>query len=292
MGMVTDIQRFSLSDGPGIRTTVFFKGCNVACAWCHNPETLSSQPEILTHPDKCIRCGACVGFDPARAGQLPPERSAVTAEDARACFSGALTLAGREMTAAQVMEEVLQDLPYYQASGGGVTLSGGEVMVQPDFAHELLQACRTQGIATAIETNLLYDFAQLAGLLPLVDLVMADLKLADGALHRQYIGADNRQALENLRRVAAFGVPFIVRTPVVPGVTDTPEIIASIARLVADCGGNLLYYELLNFNPLGAGKYDGLCRPNPFRDARPLSDARLAQLAQAAAAAGIPVRAN
>ncbi|NLG24126.1 MAG: glycyl-radical enzyme activating protein [Clostridiales bacterium] len=291
MGMVTDIQRFSLNDGPGIRTTVFFKGCNARCAWCHNPETLSFEPELLVAPELCIGCAACVGFDADRAKEgLPPARQQLTPASADVCFSGALTVAGREMTVEQVMLDVRQDVTYYRTSGGGVTLSGGEAMMQPAFAAEILAACRREGIATAIETNLLYDFSVLEPLLPLIDLVMADVKLMDDEKHVQYVGLSNRQVLDNVPRLAAAGVKLVLRTPVIPGVNDDEAEIAAIAGFIGREAAGLAYYELLNFNPLGASKYERLGADDRFAGALPLPAERIEALADAARTAGIPVR--
>ncbi len=291
MGMVTDIQRFSLNDGPGIRTTVFFKGCNARCSWCHNPETLQMPPQLLIAEELCIRCGACVGFDPERAAQgLPPAREALTLGSADVCFSGALTLCGREVTVDDVMREVRADRNYYQQSGGGLTLSGGEAMMQPEFAMALLRACRDEGIGTAVETNLAYEWPVLEAALPLLDLVMADIKLMDPALHRQHVGLGNEQILDNARRLAQSGTPYIIRTPIIPGVNDSEAEISAIAAHVASLGGHLMHYELLNFNPLGGSKYERLAMDDAHRDARPLPEGRMASLADAARAHNIPVQ--
>ena len=184
-GIITEIERFALKDGPGIRTTVFFKGCNMACKWCHNPETLSVRPQLMIYPDKCIGCGACVEACRAGArtlgknGALQYDRTACKHCGACAanCFSGALVMSGKEMTVEEVMEEILQDRAYYRNSGGGVTLSGGEVSTQPEFALELLQALKKEGISTAIETNLHAPWSVYERMLPFLDLVMFDIKI-------------------------------------------------------------------------------------------------------------------
>lgn len=291
MGIVTDIQRFSLNDGPGIRTTVFLKGCNARCQWCHNPETFSLLPELMIYPDRCFGCGACVDFDLARMEKgLPPPREELTLASASRCFSGALTVSGREMTVEEVMHEVTQDIAYYASSGGGVTISGGECLMQPAFTRDILTACRARDIHTALETNLMYPWEALAELMPLLDLIMADIKLPDSVTHQQYTGLDNTQVLDNLKRLGESGAAMIIRTPVIPGVNDEEAVIRAIARQAAMSGDGLQYYELLNFNPLGASKYQGLSKTNLFANRKPLPQQRMQELADAAGQTGIPVR--
>lgn len=267
-GIVTDIQRFSLKDGPGIRTTVFLQGCNMACAWCHNPETISLTPQLLYYEDNCIHCGKC------REG----------------CFAGARVWSGKEMTAEEVLDEVFQDEAYYKNSGGGITISGGEVMLQPDFAYELLRSCKERGIHTAIETNLNVSWSRIEKLLPVLDLIMCDIKHMDDEKHRTWTGAGNALILANIKELAKNGVPVIIRTPVIPGVNQTKEEIAAIAGYIKESQVNLLYYELLNFNPLGDTKYKGLNKENCFYGQKPADEKLMQSLADAATAQGIPVR--
>ena len=291
MGVLTAIQRFSLHDGPGIRSTVFFKGCNMRCAWCHNPETLRVEPEVLYYRSKCVGCGACAQVCPSHrveGGKMVYDRAACADHGACAqvCFSGALEMCGKEYTVQDVLHEVMQDVDYYAQSGGGVTLSGGEVLLQPQFAAELLSALHKEGVHTAIESNLNVDFSTLEALLPDLDLVMCDLKLWDEDAHRRWTGAGNARIRENIARLPRSGKPFIVRTPVIPGVNDSEAEIAAIAGFVGQLPG-LAYYELLNFNPLGGSKYQALDVDNAFAGARPLSEERM-QALQAAAQAVCP----
>ena len=291
MGVLTAIQRFSLHDGPGIRSTVFFKGYNMRCAWCHNPETLRVEPEVLYYRSKCVGCGACAQVCPSHrveGGKMVYDRAACADHGACAqvCFSGALEMCGKEYTVQDVLHEVMQDVDYYAQSGGGVTLSGGEVLLQPQFAAELLSALHKEGVHTAIESNLNVDFSTLEALLPDLDLVMCDLKLWDEDAHRRWTGAGNARIRENIARLSRSGKPFIVRTPVIPGVNDSEAEIAAIAGFVGQLPG-LAYYELLNFNPLGGSKYQALDVDNAFAGARPLSEERM-QALQAAAQAVCP----
>jgi pyruvate formate lyase activating enzyme len=290
-GIITDIQRFSLKDGPGIRTTVFLKGCNAVCRWCHNPETISKEPQLLIYPERCIGCGACVSFDSRKMRQgLPPPRNELNLVSADNCFSGALSIAGKEMLVADVMREVEQDSDYYRTSGGGVTLSGGEVCMQTDFAAGILDACKASGFHTAIQTNLAYDYSLLEKLLPSLDMVMADIKIADNGKHQEYTGIGNAEVLKSASILDNSGLPYVIRTPVVPGVNDNAEDIKAIAVFIAENCTHLLYYELLNFNPLGDSKYHGLGIQNPSGGKQPLDSSSMDALVHTAESAGIPVR--
>lgn len=293
---VTDIQRFSLTDGDGIRTTVFLKGCNMRCSWCHNPETISKGRELMFYRSCCIGCGRCFEVCPVGAHKIVDgdhiiDRSLCTrcGRCADLCYAEALSMCGREMSVEEVMRELVQDKPYYESSGGGVTISGGEVLCSLEFATELARACRAEDINVAIETNLSIPFEKIKPLIAELDSVMFDIKLFDGEAHKQHTGISNKTVLENARMLDTLGIPLTVRTPLIPGVTDTAENVAAVAEFAATLK-NLVRYELLNFNPLGESKYRGLDKENAHEAARPLGEDKLAELKAAAEAHGIRVK--
>jgi pyruvate formate lyase activating enzyme len=297
-GMVTEIERFALSDGPGIRTTVFFKGCDLRCAWCHNPETIRPGRDVHYYARNCIGCLHCAAVCPhgAHSGEPGLHRFAATlctrcGRCAAVCYPGAMALSGTAMTVEQVMAQVQQDLPYYRSSGGGVTLSGGEGLCQPGFALALIEACHALDISVCLETNLHRPFDDVAAVLTAADLILCDLKLIDAEAHRRLTRADNAQILQNIHRLDTLRRPYAVRTPVVPGATDSDANILGIAAFLATCP-HLLYYELLNFNPLGGPKYASLSLPDPYAGVMPLPTARMRALAALAQGAGVQTRAD
>lgn len=294
-GRITEVQRFSLTDGPGIRTTVFFKGCNMRCAWCHNPETVHAGNELMVWPERCIGCGHCVPVCPSgahfvRDGAVGFDRDKCVncGRCAEVCFPGAMTMAAKEMSVAQVMAEIVQDRAYYLDSDGGVTLSGGEVFCQPEFAGALISACCEENIPVAAETNLNWEFAAMRPMLEKLSLVMFDLKIVSPDAHQKWTGTDNALILANIRELDSLGIPLIGRTPLIPGVTDGAENIVAVAAELAGLK-NLVRYELLNFNPLGASKYRALGVRDGFASARPLGKERLDELTAAASASGVQV---
>lgn len=298
-GMITEIERFALNDGPGIRTTVFFKGCNMRCAWCHNPETINPGRELHYYESKCIGCYKCVYACPCKAqkrinGQHRyfPNLCIKCGKCAGICYAGAMAVSGKKMAVDEVMAEILQDKPYYVSSRGGVTLSGGEVLCQAEFAESLTDACHGEDISVGLETNLNLPWEKISSLISKADLIMCDLKLMDSEAHKTWTGTGNELIKENIGRLAASGKPFIVRTPLIPEATDSDGNIREIAGFLAQLPGreHMLYYELLNFNPLGDTKYKSLHRANRFADAKPLPKERVAALKAAAEACGIPVR--
>lgn len=229
--LISEIQRFSVHDGPGIRTTVFLKGCPLRCTWCHNPECISFEKQELFYPEKCLGCGKC----------------------AEGCYSGARVTCGREMTAEEVLGEILRDRSYY-GKNGGVTISGGEPLAHPQFVRSLLSLCAEHGIGRAVETSL-YRFDE--DVLSRLDILMTDIKLWDSDAHRKYTGIGNEQILENLKRADKLGIPIIVRTPVVPSVNDTVENIKQTAAFLRTLK-HVTKYELLPYHPWGLSKAQAL----------------------------------
>ena len=307
-GLVSNIQRFSVHDGPGIRTTVFLKGCTLRCFWCHNPETIGRDLELQLHPDRCIGCQECIRVCPEGAQTLSAEGEPVFYREkciacgacVEVCYAGARELTGREMTVESVVGEILQDRPFYENSGGGVTLSGGEPVYQPEFSYEILARCREVGVSTAIETAGNVPWERLMGLLPVTDIVMMDLKHMDPEKHRWAVGASNRLLLENARRLIDTDKPIIFRTPVVPTVNDTPEEIGAIATFVREMSdvraranggdGQSVSLELLPFHRMAGDKYNSMGLSYRAQDLQPPTKETMVALKEAAEACGIPVR--
>lgn len=263
-GIITDIQRFSVHDGPGIRTTIFLKGCSNACAWCHNPETFTRKPQLEFFPERCLGCGKCFAICPRGVHSLNGGRHAVNHKEcigcgqcAAICYVGALIMTGREVTVGEVMEQLKMDEPYYKRSGGGITLSGGEPVLQWEFAKEILKRCKEDEIHTALQTAGNYDFELLNTLLPYLDLVMYDIKAFNKDIYKKMIHGDRERILDNLEALDLAGIPFIVRTPVIGSVNDTEQEIEAIATFLGDMK-HLWYYMLLPYHGLGKVKYDAL----------------------------------
>lgn len=268
--LIFEIKGNSLDDGPGIRTVVFFKGCPLSCLWCHNPESKKSLPEISFDPEKCVGCDSCLAVCPRRAldrtNPMFVDRTQCTLcmECTQVCPSTALSPVGRYLSIAEVMVEIEKDLPFYQTSGGGVTLSGGEPTLFMGFASQLLRMIKERGIHTLLETCGFFDYSRFMELLyPHLDAIYYDIKLFDPGEHKRFCGVSSETILENFAKLSAACArdnrEILPRIPLVPGITATRENLGSIARFLK--GLNVQKVALLPYNPLWLSKLTMLGQP-------------------------------
>jgi len=292
-GLVFDIDTFAVHDGPGIRMAVYLKGCPLACGWCHSPESQHRQPELIFVRDRCVFCGACVTACPRAAHEvgmhddghehtITHDLCLACGQCAAHCPQGALTIKGTWMSSETVAARAVRMKAFFDHSGGGVTLSGGEVTCQPEFAAAVLAACRSAGIHTAIETCGASNWTHLEQLVILSDLVLYDLKLFDDAEHRRWTGASNHLILANARRLAGRDVQ--VRVPLIPGITDTEANLFGLFGFMQEA--NLRRVAMLPYNPSAGAKYQWLDRSYDVWG-EPQNDERLAELVRMAASMGL-----
>ena len=257
-----DISRNSFVDGPGIRTTVFFRGCNLRCAWCHNPESQSGGKHLFFHESRCLRCGTCAEVCPEqsfeRFGCADPKNCTFCGECADTCPGEALKLCGTDMTAEELLKRLLRDKAYFDRSGGGVTFSGGECMLYPSLLAPLLAKCRADGVSTAIDTAGCVPWPSFEQVLPDTDLFLYDVKSMDDEKHRRYTGVGNGLILENLRKLFETGARVWVRMPIIPTVNDTDDEILKLKDFLAPYRPERV--ELLPYHRMGEHKYAGLGR--------------------------------
>jgi pyruvate formate lyase activating enzyme len=265
-GVVFDIQRYSLDDGPGIRTSVFLKGCPLDCVWCSNPESRAMQPELAYFYSSCIRCGDCKKICSIRAisvtergVMIDRNRCSLCGVCVEACVNDALKLIGKEMSVTEVIREVARDKLFYNDSGGGMTLTGGEPTYQAAFASDILRAAKYEGIHTAIETCGYARWDELKKILNYTDLVLFDVKNISDELSKKFTGRGSKVILENLKRTDSAGKTIVLRFPFVPGFTDSPENLKAIADL-AKCLSSVAQIDILPFHQYGRHKYRSLGR--------------------------------
>ena len=272
LGSIFNIQKFSVNDGPGIRTTVFMKGCPLHCIWCHNPESKSSRPEIFYNPQKCIGCGKCLTAC-ENGGHKVTDGIHVYSRDvcdscgscADACVTGALEKCGNLMSAADVLTEVLKDEIFYETSGGGLTISGGEPMMQFEFTYELLTLAKEKGLHVCMETCGFAPSEKYEKIAPLVDIFLFDYKVTDPELHKKYTGADNELILKNLSMLDSLGAKTVLRCPIIPTCNDKDDHFSGIAA-VANRLKNIIEINVEPYHPLGKGKSELLGKDYPLSD--------------------------
>lgn len=280
-GVIFNIQRFTIHDGPGIRTELFLKGCPLRCEWCSNPESWAAYIQPGIYKTKCIsrkKCGACEEVCPVE-GALNFTRGKLTSIDRSlctnclacydACPSDAVKRWGQSLSVEECMKEILRDRGYYERSGGGVTVSGGEPLLQSDFVAELFKACKEEGIQTCCESTCYVDWKEIERILPHTDIVISDIKHMNTEVHKRYTGVPNERILENLKKLAGDGRELILRIPVIPNINDDMDNIKATADfIIGELGGRVRTLQLLSFMRLGEEKYASLGMPYKMEDVK------------------------
>lgn len=273
-GTIFDIKRYSINDGPGIRTTVFFQGCPLACQWCHNPESRPRNPVLMVRQNRCVRCGDCIPACPESCitldGTIHTDRIKCKAcgRCVKACVRGARELSGYATTVDKVMAVIERDIPFFDQSHGGVTFSGGEPLMQPEFLRALLLKCRESGLHTVVDTSGFAPWPVLESMCDLVDLFLYDLKLLDEQRHIQYTGVSNRTILQNLKYLLEKGQTVLLRMPLVPEINDDEENLRQTGEFVAALPGKPML-ELMPYHDLAAAKFESLGIAYPLSNIKP-----------------------
>ncbi|MGB4703788.1 MAG: glycyl-radical enzyme activating protein [Candidatus Saccharicenans sp.] len=296
-GIIFDIKRYAVHDGPGIRLNVFFKGCPLHCLWCHNPEGVSFEPELMLMPNRCARCGDCVKACRYQAlsqngnGEVRADRSRCTlcGDCLRACQREAIDIAGRKVTVEQIVNEAEKERVFFDQSGGGVTLTGGEPLAQPEFAGALIDSLKSRGFHLALDTSGYAPseiFQRLAGK---VDLVLFDLKIMDDPLHKKYTGVSNRIILENFRSLDQLGKPVWVRFPLIPGINDDRENLEAMASFLSG-KKSVEQVNVLPYHKGGVEKIRRLGREGEFAVFEPPSEEKVQAVIDLFARRGFKVK--
>jgi pyruvate formate lyase activating enzyme len=296
-GMVFDIQTYSLHDGPGIRTTVFLKGCPLSCIWCQNPESQHHQPEVMLYLERCTGCSQCVSACPNQAIQIVDGKSHTNRNLCRGCGkcadicpNEARTLAGRVLSAEEVFLELKKDDIFYKKSGGGITLSGGEPLAQAEFSAAILSLCKQAGLHTAIETSGIAGWDIFKTVLEYVDLILYDLKHMDSPSHQRYTGVPNDLILENVKRIRKeYSIPIVARIPIIPGYNADLKNIEATASFITSELGLDTKVNILAYHRLGESKYSRLEREISRINTTPPTSEQMAALQKTIETFGLTV---
>lgn len=285
-GTIFDVKKFSIHDGPGIRTTVFFKGCPLSCQWCHNPEGQEPEPELMFRASRCLRCGACVSVCTEGAISIDGDDTVTDSEQCtlcgacvEVCYAEARESVGRQVTVPEVMAEIERDIVFYDESGGGVTFSGGEPLLQGDFLLALLLACKEQEIHTALDTCGYSSWETLNSIREHVDVFLYDLKLMDDGNHRRFTGVSNELCLSNLEALSREGQNIVLRLPIIPGINDDDANIHETAAFASTLS-SLNRVDLLPYHHTAIQKYNRLDKHYGLPETRRPSEQRIADIAQ------------
>lgn len=294
--MVFNIEKYAIHDGPGIRTTVFLKGCPLRCWWCHNPEGQSPEPELIFRESRCIGCGECVENCTSKALSLLSERAALNRETCNACGNcaqicptEALSIVGREMSVDETIQEIEKDSVFYDESEGGVTFSGGEPLLQPDFLDAVLHACNERKIHTTVDTSGYTSQKVIDRILDKVDLFLYDIKIMDDVNHRKYTGVSNKIILQNLERLAKNGSNIMISLPIIPNINDDEDQILTTAEFISSLQ-SVEQISLLPYHRTGVDKYKNLGRPYRLNGTRPPSSQKMRMIREKLEAVGLKVK--
>jgi len=293
-GTIFDIKRYAINDGPGIRTAVFFKGCPLRCSWCHNPEGQELQPQLMFRANRCRGFRDCLQACPHGAiswvdGSITNwEACDGCGKCAEVCVAGGREIVGRVVQVQDLMTEIERDMVFYNQSGGGVTFTGGEPLLQREFLRAMLACCKTMGIHTTVDTSGYATWEGLESIYPLTDLFLYDLKLVDETRHRQYTSVSNKLILENLQKLSAIKANILVRIPLIPGINDDDENIHSSARFLK-CLPYLAGVELMPYHEIGLAKYQALGKKYQLEDIRPAKGEKIEGVERILAEYNLPV---
>lgn len=296
-GIIFDVKRYAIHDGPGIRTTVFFKGCPLQCQWCQNPEGIESRPEILLRSKRCAEdCDACVSACPQGAiskngnsVEFNTERCDFCRKCEEVCVYDALEVVGREVTVHEALEEIERDRVFFEESGGGITFSGGEPLMQLDFVQALLTKVKERNIHTTLDTSGYVDFTDLERINDQVDLFLYDIKIMDDERHKKYTGVSNTIILENLQKLSKKGAPVTVRIPLIPGINDDEQNVESFAEYMKTLK-NIKQINILPYHKGGCEKYKNLRKEDSLKTFQPPTNDRIDEIKQLLVESGFSVK--